>query len=121
MKSFLTYITFMTFLLGIGFNSIQFYYYQINKEEITELFCVNKEKEEMNCQGKCHLAEMLNTQGEDESKPFQITESFELVFVQKEACKETHFPDAIDNQKNVIYSNHYFYLTETSLLKPPMC
>lgn len=33
--------------------------YEINKEIITEEFCVNKEKPDLQCNGKCHLAEQL--------------------------------------------------------------
>lgn len=43
--------------------------YLINKVEITELFCVNKEKPKLKCNGKCHLAkEIKKVNVEDEQE-----------------------------------------------------
>lgn len=33
--------------------------YNIEKEYITKVFCVNKDKPELKCNGKCHLAKSL--------------------------------------------------------------
>ncbi|WP_302718289.1 hypothetical protein [Hymenobacter sp. BT770] len=33
--------------------------YQLNKARITELYCVNKARPELHCNGKCHLAKQL--------------------------------------------------------------
>ncbi|WP_186755330.1 hypothetical protein [Echinicola salinicaeni] len=47
--------------------------YAINKEYITENFCVNKERPEMNCDGKCFLAEKLKAaQEQKEQQPGAI-------------------------------------------------
>lgn len=42
--------------------------YQVHKERITELFCVNKNKPELRCNGKCHLAKQLRNASGAESK-----------------------------------------------------
>lgn len=42
--------------------------YQMNKERITELFCVNKDKPKLQCNGKCHLAKQLRKASDRESK-----------------------------------------------------
>lgn len=33
--------------------------YQLNKARITELYCVNKTRPQLHCNGKCHLAKQL--------------------------------------------------------------
>ncbi len=33
--------------------------FEINQEAITELFCINKDKPEMHCEGHCHLEKQL--------------------------------------------------------------
>ncbi|MDO7851413.1 hypothetical protein [Hymenobacter convexus] len=33
--------------------------YQLNKARITELYCVNKARPQLHCNGKCHLAKQL--------------------------------------------------------------
>lgn len=44
--------------------------YLLNKAEIIELFCVNKEKMKFKCNGKCHLAkEIKKVDVEEEEKP----------------------------------------------------
>ena len=44
--------------------------YLINKAEITELFCINKEKPQLECNGKCHLAKKIKKIGiEEDEKP----------------------------------------------------
>nr|WP_321223196.1 hypothetical protein [uncultured Psychroserpens sp.] len=37
----------------------QVLYYQLNLDYIIETYCVNKEKPELQCNGKCHLAKQL--------------------------------------------------------------
>ncbi|HEX8350787.1 MAG TPA: hypothetical protein VF598_12565 [Hymenobacter sp.] len=42
--------------------------YQVHKERITELFCVNKARPQLQCNGKCHLAKQLRKASEAEKK-----------------------------------------------------
>ena len=42
--------------------------YQLRKERITELFCVNKDKPALRCNGKCHLAKKLRKASGSDSK-----------------------------------------------------
>ncbi len=43
-------------------------YYELNKEYITEQYCVNKDKPEMDCCGKCYLSKQLNKADEPPTK-----------------------------------------------------
>ncbi|WBA42262.1 hypothetical protein [Hymenobacter canadensis] len=42
--------------------------YQVHKARITALFCVNKDKPQLHCNGKCHLAKQLRKASDTESK-----------------------------------------------------
>ena len=42
--------------------------YQVHKEQITQLFCINKASPQLHCNGKCHLAKQLRKAAEAESK-----------------------------------------------------
>lgn len=42
--------------------------YQARKAEITQLFCVNKDKPRLHCNGKCHLRKQLGRATDAESK-----------------------------------------------------
>ncbi|MBP9689772.1 MAG: hypothetical protein KBE91_09195, partial [Bacteroidia bacterium] len=35
-------------------------WFNINQDKVVELFCINKNKPEMDCEGKCYLAQKLN-------------------------------------------------------------
>jgi len=50
-------------------------YYQFNKAQITEEFCVNKNKPEMCCEGQCYVSKRLEHQ---EQKQQNICESADL-------------------------------------------
>jgi hypothetical protein len=44
--------------------------YELNKARITELYCVNKERPQLMCNGKCHLAKQLRkADGADKKAP----------------------------------------------------
>ena len=54
-------------------NTIVWVLYEIDKEYITEQFCVNKEKPALKCNGKCHLATQLtNAEPAQTEQPAQI-------------------------------------------------
>ncbi|MBC6611801.1 hypothetical protein H8B15_12775 [Hymenobacter sp. BT507] len=42
--------------------------YQLHKERITKLFCVNKARPQLHCNGKCHLAKQLRKAADEEGK-----------------------------------------------------
>jgi len=42
-------------------NTVVWMLYELDKEYITEQFCVNKDKPALKCNGKCHLATQLTT------------------------------------------------------------
>ncbi|GAB3312111.1 hypothetical protein ACFQT0_12330 [Hymenobacter humi] len=42
--------------------------YQLNKARITELYCVNKARPQLKCNGKCHLAKQLRAVDASEKK-----------------------------------------------------
>jgi hypothetical protein len=44
--------------------------YELNKAQVTELYCVNKARPQLHCNGKCHLARQLRkTEGSDQKAP----------------------------------------------------
>jgi hypothetical protein len=61
------------FSSGLLHSTLLLLNYGINKASITELFCINKEKPELKCDGKCHLGKQLkeskDTSSEQNSPP----------------------------------------------------
>lgn len=46
--------------------------YVLNQDFITENFCINKDKPELKCKGKCHMKDMLAQTAEQESEDSKI-------------------------------------------------
>ncbi len=63
-------------------------WFNLNQDKVVELFCINKNKPELDCKGKCYLAEKLEEAKQTEegttvpnSKHKQTTE--EVLFLEK--------------------------------------
>jgi len=61
-KKYLFIVSFIMLLKPI----VPVFQYVINYEYISEVLCVNKEKPELKCNGKCHLMQELAKASEDE-------------------------------------------------------
>jgi hypothetical protein len=65
-----------TVLIAYLFSGFGGYYpivdYLINKDYIAEHYCVNKDKPEMECDGKCYLIKQLHQASEDHEKPTSV-------------------------------------------------
>ena len=61
----------LLFVYTINFKSFVTVSYFVNQAEIIDLFCVNKEKPILQCNGKCHLANQLaEVENNTEDAPF---------------------------------------------------
>jgi hypothetical protein len=58
---------------GMGYSLIQADFL-LNRQEIAALFCINKEKPELECEGKCELGRRLGEAQEHEEQKQQITQ-----------------------------------------------
>ena len=55
-------------------------HYLLNKEYISKVLCINKDKPSLNCEGRCQLKKKLNQQNEQENKlPSSVKEIVETV------------------------------------------
>ena len=91
----------LLFIYAINFKSVITIHYFLNQAEITALFCVNKEKPQMKCNGKCHLAkELKKVDNNKEQSPFSQNNSshnFEVSFSLVD--NSTAFTPGIKNHK----------------------
>jgi hypothetical protein len=61
----------LLFVYTINFKSFVTVSYFVNQTEIIELFCANKDKPVLQCNGKCHLATQLaEVENDTEESPF---------------------------------------------------
>ncbi len=55
LRSFVSSVLLALMLFSQFYNSAVWIKYELNVEEITELFCINKEKPALMCNGKCYV------------------------------------------------------------------
>lgn len=96
--------------------------YALNKDYITKVFCINKDKPELKCNGKCHLNQQIKNQekqNKEHSVPAQFhIENIILYFTGNEKLNLIHAYH-VDMEFNSAYHFNYSYLTVGSIFRPP--
>ncbi len=101
---------------------IIFFSYEFNKTYIIENYCINKNRPQLHCDGKCYLAQKLQAAREKEENQSKIT-VYKLwleVFHQTNNLPDKQsFHIITDQLFNYFYQNNYNHSSIFSLLKPP--
>jgi len=67
-------IFFTLIMLSVSCKEIvQYAAFKLNQDSITALFCINKDKPEMKCDGKCYLKKTLESSKEEKNQNKPIT------------------------------------------------
>lgn len=98
--------------------------YVFNYEYIANVLCVNKEKVELNCNGKCYLMSKLAAESKEADKsekriPLEFT--FSLLFLNKFQDYDTLFLNRDSFLINIFFKeNKYKFNYFSELIKPPI-
>ena len=98
-------------------------YYKLNTAYIIEMFCINKEKKALKCNGKCHLAKVnkqLSKPQTEDSTPiprFDERQFLQLFF--KDNASEAPFFISDSVKKLPPYLDLYHFLYLSSTFHPP--
>lgn len=124
MHTIIVYIWLITTILPTFSQWGTIAYYQINKAYITRVLCENRDRPQLNCNGKCYLAKKLKEQQEKQDKQTSdrvqnipviqlfsspIT-SFEFLTAHYAPSQEHNFPYHLAS-----------YQAPLSILVPPPC
>ncbi len=94
-------------------------YYSIDRDGFIERLCENKDKPELNCDGKCMLSKMLSTQNEDNELPMPAI-GWEQVLVFFEEPQNYIISSVKEVERTYFhYTNNYSYNFTSSSYKPP--
>jgi hypothetical protein len=93
--------------------------YVLNQDYIAEFLCINNDKPELQCNGKCHLVKQIEKQQENEPNALRVSlENYPIGFVNilniyKKAC--------ITSKKEhpFFYKNLYNFNIKKSVFQPP--
>jgi hypothetical protein len=101
---------------------IIFFSYEFNKTYIIENYCINKNRPQLHCDGKCYLAKKLQAAQEKEENQSKIT-VYKLwleVFHQSDDLSDKQTVNVAFSQfLNYFFQNNYHHSCIFSLLKPP--
>lgn len=100
--------------------SLNYLYYELDPIGFVERLCENQEKPEMQCNGKCHLKKVAESQNKNEKAPENLIDFKELqLYIQ---IIETHKDRAnyqIRTKGIVNYNNLYKFSSSTEFFHPP--
>lgn len=83
-------------VLSLSMQSLQtvgtFISFKLNQDFIAKVLCVNKDKPEKGCNGKCHLKKQLKKQTEENKQSAATVEFREIILISQNFKKsKTHF------------------------------
>ncbi|WP_299676761.1 hypothetical protein [uncultured Tenacibaculum sp.] len=114
-----TYFFVLLYLIAMLRPIAPFVEYAINYDYIAKVLCINKDKPELSCKGKCQLMKKLKQQQEDDFNSLRIAmEEYPIGFVSVLEVKKRD--DYQQKQKaNFGYHKNYKFLYYPSVFHPP--
>lgn len=98
--------------------------YAVDYDYISKVLCINKEKPELQCNGKCHLMTQLAEEVPDSenTQALPIEFSVQLVFLENEFrfSIPEDFEHVVTSQQNIFIDQFYSYDFYEELIKPPI-
>ena len=99
--------------------SLTFVYYKLDPIGFIEKLCENKDKPELQCNGKCHLKKVAQTTG-DENEPTKMVNYEELQLFKQDIAEYTIQINFLNLKKESIsYLNLYNFSYKPSCFHPP--
>jgi hypothetical protein len=94
--------------------------YVIYEDYIAEFLCINKDKVELQCNGKCYLMQQLSEQNEEKKQglPKIMLEEYPIGFVDL-MFYNSKKPATVPDQNHFNYSNGYAFLYCAYSFHPP--
>jgi len=94
--------------------------YLINQNYIAEFLCINKDKPELECNGKCYLAKQLKEASAKKEKnlPAIAMEEYPIGIMTFTVFETTQTSEPI-TKGNFQYNNHYKYSYQNLVFHPP--
>lgn len=95
--------------------------YFLNQGYIKEVLCINKNKPQLQCNGKCYLTKQLKKQQETPAnKVLEIAmEKYPIGFVELLKLQENTTEIALSEKQSFFYNNTYRSTYLTAIFHPP--
>jgi hypothetical protein len=113
----------LLFIYTINFKSFVTIGFFANQTEIAELFCINKEEPELQCNGKCHLAtEIKKIESSEDEVPFSSqTSNYNLEINTIEVSNDTKLSccTALTKEHQTLFLSRKLCRGYSNTLSPP--
>ena len=95
-------------------------YYAIFTEDFIESYCVNKERPELNCDGKCELSKLLMRETSNEAPPINLDllKTEIVLFLVSSASFDLNYQSEV-RSTNPLYLNLYNFSFIQKTIQPP--
>lgn len=111
------------FVLLISFNSIKsgvmIGFYLADTQSFVELFCVNQDKPEMKCNGKCELSKLAKQNPSNEKPSYLDFLQKEIVVYYSSIEQHKFKPKPSQSLISGVYQNNYQFLFAQEISHPP--
>ncbi|ADQ18906.1 hypothetical protein [Leadbetterella byssophila] len=108
-------------LLCLMKNSLLYTLYSVNQEVFVELFCINKDRPELHCDGKCELSKILKEKEKEKTSQVLLQLQLDHVFLNQQVSFT--FPAPILPEKEIKLCPYtqdlYCYTLFLNLSEPP--
>ena len=96
--------------------------YVINQDYISEFLCINKDKPELNCNGKCYLMQKIKAQNEEKKQnlPRIAMEEYPIGFINFASIGALKEEFRLFITPNTNYLNTYFFMYTENSFRPPI-
>lgn len=115
-------IFFTLIMLGVSFKEmVQFVAFKLNQDSISALFCINKDKPEMKCDGKCYLKKSLQATEKEhkQSKPVPPPDEKSLVLYLESSYHTSNSTIALKSNPLFDYAEPISFLLYPDIPHPP--
>lgn len=103
------------------YNSVIWVNYELNVEEITELFCENTDKPELNCHGSCHLKkQLIQTEDPNSENPVHLNYINELELFNPNDIIQNDLMLNFTPELNSHYSESFSETVSGEIFHPPI-
>ncbi|RDY59557.1 hypothetical protein DX873_09280 [Flagellimonas nanhaiensis] len=100
--------------------SSMYVYYSIDQEGFIERLCENRDRPELNCDGKCMLSQMLTAQSDENELPMPAIGWEQILVFYMDAPKYSFSDSKEAQQVYYQYTNNYSFNYISSSYKPPI-
>ncbi|OEI81221.1 hypothetical protein AST99_06065 [Formosa algae] len=120
LPSFVTTILVLLILFNSTIVSFTYAYYTLDRTTFIDVFCVNRDKPELLCNGKCQLKKVLETQDSEQNIPERII-NFKDLYFNFNLLNHYNFCNysIIESQDIMVYNNLYAFKPLQVCFHPP--